>query len=316
MRASRTLHTAHGSHEAPLYLALAEQLSAMPAYLSSTAPLVAVCALELGNPIVGLFLDGILEGARAAGIRVNLMKATQEEALTYTNPAQRPPLLSAPDLSALIFIHRWPPAVMSDLSAGRPSVSLVHEPAHSNIGLVTMDNASGVHLLMEHLHALGHRRIGYFGKNTELTWAKERYTAYMEYLDERELVHDVRCAIPLSTLALQTGQDRWDGALDQALTRSRSGYSAWICPAGRAAHRLRSHLLAHGLEVPRAVSVAVFDAIAAEDLDYTRLAIDHRHLGILALRQVAERIANPAIKASITVVPSTLHAGHTSARKA
>ncbi len=192
----------------------------------------------------------------------------------------------------------------------------MHEPSHPNIGLVTMDNASGVHLLMEHLHALGHRRIGYFGKNTELTWAKERYTAYMEYLDERDLVHDVRCAIPVSTLALQTGQDRWEGALDQALTRSRSGYTAWICPAGRAANRLRSHLVSHGLEVPRAVSLAVFDAIAAQDGDYTCLDIDHSHLGMLALRQVAERIANPAIKASITVVPSALHTGQTSAAKA
>jgi len=287
----------------------------MTAPALASSPLIAVCTLDLGNPIVGHFLDGILEGARAAGCRVNLMNVSQAEALTFTAPAARPPLLSSPELAGLIFIHRWPAEVMGDLAAGRPCVSLVHEPAHPNIGLVTMDNASGVHLLMEHLHALGHKRIGYFGKNTELTWARERYTAYMEYLDERDLVHDVRCAIPVSTLALQTGQDRWDGALDQALTRSRSGYTAWVCPAGRAANRLRSHLVSHGLEVPRAVSLAVFDAIAAADGDFTRLDIDHRHLGTLALRQVAERIANPAIKASITVVPSTLHPGHTSAAK-
>ena len=287
----------------------------MAAPAITPSPIIAVCALDLGNPIVALFLDGILDGARSLGCRVNLVTASLAEAQTFSDPARRPPL-SSPDLAGLIFIHRWPPAVMSDLAVGRPCVSLVHEPVHPNIGLVTMDNASGVHLLMEHLHALGHRRIGYFGKNTELTWAKERYTAYMEYLDERELRHDVRCAIPVSTLALQTGQDRWEGALDQALTRSRSGYTAWICPAGRAADRLRTHLISHGLDVPRVVSLVVFDAIAASDSDFTRIDIRHRDLGLLALRHVAERIANPAIKASITVVPSALHPGRTSAAKA
>ena len=279
-------------------------------------PIIGVCTIDYRNPIVARYLEGILEAARACGYRVNLLTIPEHEATTLIDAQLRPPLIASSELRGLVFIHRWPAAVLAELGRRMPCVSLVHDAPSSDIGVVTMDHASGVHLLMEHLHELGHRRIGYFGKNTELTWAKERYLAYNAFLDERQLIHDVRCSIPLSTTGLQTGEGSWDGALDQALTRSRSGFTAWVCPSGRTANHLRLHLVQHGISIPQQVSLAVFDAVTAPDEEFTRLDIDHHHLGSLALRQVVERIESPSAKASVTVVPCSFHAGRSTAAKA
>jgi DNA-binding LacI/PurR family transcriptional regulator len=288
----------------------------MPHTPPPSKPIIGVCTLDQGNPIVANYLEGILEEARLTGYRVNVLTMAEADAGNLIDPYRRPPLMASTDLSGLIFIHRWPAAVMSAVAQRLPCVALVHEPPTHDIGLVTMDHASGMHLLLEHLHDLGHRRIGYFGKNTELTWAKERVQAYNAYLDERQNVHDVRCSIALSTSCMQTGEGSWDGALDQALTRSRSGFTAWVCPNGRTAHRLRAHLAQHGITIPHSISLAVFDAVTAPDSDFTRLDIDHHHLGTLALRQVLERIQSPNRKASVTVVPCGFHAGNTTGVKA
>ncbi|MCX6937548.1 MAG: hypothetical protein NTU80_06560 [Verrucomicrobia bacterium] len=60
-----------------------------------------------------------------------------------------------PDLAGLIFIHRWPDAVVAQLVKNHPAISLIHRYPGLPVDTVGLDDEANLHLLVAHLRERG-----------------------------------------------------------------------------------------------------------------------------------------------------------------
>lgn len=70
------------------------------------------------------------------------------------------------------------PGVELCLKAGIPTVAVLRDPRHSRISSVTMDDASGVEALVEHVLDLGHRDITYVTPPLAASTAQNRLSGF------------------------------------------------------------------------------------------------------------------------------------------
>ncbi len=91
--------------------------------------------------------------------------------------------------------------LVKQLVAKMPCVSIVHRVPEVALDLVGVDNTDGISRLMDHLHGLGHRRIGFFARCGDATWSRALFGSYADSLCrlglgfESESVCDVRVEV-------------------------------------------------------------------------------------------------------------------------
>ncbi len=86
------------------------------------------------------------------------------------------------DAILLLGDMRDQPRLIEDLAGARlPVVALWQGSRPADIASVSVDNASGMRSMLDHLTGLGHRRIAFLG-GRQLGDIKEREEAYLEYL--------------------------------------------------------------------------------------------------------------------------------------
>jgi LacI family transcriptional regulator len=152
---------------------------------------------------------------------------------------------------------------------------------------------------MEKLHGKGHKKIGFFGLSSSLSWARARYAGYMdaackldievapEYVVQVEPDYSEKRAFP-----------HWDVHYDYVASQIRNGVRAWMCSSELAAYELYKGLRARGFEVPEDVAVTGFDAAdnsGLSDLTMTSIRIHAREMGAGAVRLLISRMNNPSM---------------------
>jgi LacI family transcriptional regulator len=100
--------------------------------------------------------------------------------------------------------------LIHEQQSGVPVGFLDREPALIAADSVLSDNRRGAVTAVEHLLAIGHRRIGYLGDSTTIATAHERFTGYRDALtgsgltvDESIVRHDLRTADAAERAALE-----------------------------------------------------------------------------------------------------------------
>jgi len=190
----------------------------------------------------------------------------------------------------ILLIYPFPDGVIDELSGRFPLVSLVDQMQHEEIDCVDVDHHSGISAAIDHLVALGHRRIGFYTRDypVDATWSYRRYAAFTEKMARLKLevsTADVIGIFPNAYSDVPQG-------IAEAAERTRSGITAWVCAADHQAYDLIDSFQAEGLEVPRDVSVVGFDGIdhgkGKRVLD--TLQIPYRAIGMNGAERLASRL--------------------------
>lgn len=213
----------------------------------------------------------------------------------------------------LILIYPFPPTVVDELRAHYPVVSLVDQYGAKPLDSVDVDNHRGITRIVDHLHALGHRRIGFLTWRyaVEAGWPLRRYSGLMERAAGLGLT--VRPGDLINVNAHEHLSN--DQAHQRAIALTRDGVTAWICAADHQALALMQAFQAHGLRVPQDVSVTGFDALPAAPGApvLTSVAVPFRHIGLMGGERLLDLVQRRYTVAQHIQLDCELRPGDTTA---
>ncbi len=138
---------------------------------------------------------------------------------------------------------------------GAPFVATAKLPAEKDMVYVDVDNYYGATLVMEHLVALGHKRIAFIGKPT-LVSSQDRLRGYRDMLEKYKLPYDERLVLVSENSLIRGGHDTMLQLLNSEARPTAIFLSNDILAIG-AINAIRER----GLRVPEDISVVGFDDI-------------------------------------------------------
>ena len=220
-------------------------------------------------------------------------------------------------IKGIVLLHRWPEEVANAIAEKFPTVSIVHDYSGTNIDLIGIDDRRGVAEIVHHLHAAGHRRIGYFGLCPEMTWSCSRYAAYVEALTRQNLEFNLNQVVRIDLeSALSPSEFIAAEAFAQVTAQLRQGVDAWVCSSSVTGHSLCRYLLAQGVRLPQDMSlVSYHGASAPRPLDLpaiTSTDVVDEELGAASIRRLINRLDTPGESRRAILVPARLAIGATS----
>jgi LacI family transcriptional regulator/LacI family xylobiose transport system transcriptional regulator len=191
--------------------------------------------------------------------------------------------LATGETHGLLIASRFTPEAQARLAELR--IPAVRVGSHQwNLGLTSVhsDNAQGIALLMDHLAALGHRRIAFCGGRPEMFYEDERHQAY-------QAQH-----LRLAGAAPLPEWTHWDDSRDQLadwLERlwrlpAPQRPTAILADKERIARQVLESLQRLGWRVPEQLSLVVFDDPCVQD---------PRWPPVTCIRRPVEAIASVAV---------------------
>jgi DNA-binding LacI/PurR family transcriptional regulator len=201
---------------------------------------------------------------------------------------------------ALILLGPQSPAAgLAGLAARMPVVVLTRAIRHRAVDAVRTDDRQGLRLAVDHLAALGHRRIAHIDGG-RATGAAERRRGYLEAMREHGLREQTRI--------IPGGSTEEAGAL-AARSLLDDPPTAVAVFNDRSATGVLDVLRRAGLSVPGDVSVAGYDDSTLARLahiDLTSVAQDTEAMTALAVARAVERIENVPVTQREVVIPPRL----------
>ena len=211
----------------------------------------------------------------------------------------QPPAMRSGLMKSIILTFRWPDVVVNQLSKQFHCISLQHEYPKISMDTITLDSNHAMRMLTQHLHELGHTKIGFVGRTNELSWSRKRFMGYVDSLYQLGLEFDPQNVIPVeaSTLERYSERDeRWDSHADLVQKRIKQGVRAWMASSDWAGYSIARKLIERGVRVPEDVSITGFDAAEEPELDLPRLTsarVPLEDMGAAALQRVLHRQSHP-----------------------
>jgi DNA-binding LacI/PurR family transcriptional regulator len=236
---------------------------------------------DLANPFFPSVVKGIQRQAHAADYQV-FVADTDEDASAELGLVRS----LAKQVDGIILCSpRMKPAELREAATYAPVV-LVNRKAGS-IPSVAMDNANGMHQIVEHLAGLGHQRIGYVA-GPRSSWST------------RERLRGLRAAAAAAGLELaEIGHfaPTFEGGTAAAEGVVISGVTAVIAYNDLVALGLLSALRERGIDVPTQMSVVGIDNIQMSAMVHpalTTLAIPKEKAGRTAVDLLMHLLAEPS----------------------
>ena len=161
------------------------------------------------------------------------------------------------------------------------------DPAFDQVGV---NNREAMRMLVDHVAARGHRRIGYVGGNPGFETTLERIIGYRAALRDRGIAVDER------HLVTGNATTRCAAGATHALLALPDPPTALVAGNNMATIGIMQALRARGLRVPRDISVAGFDDFEWADCFEPRLTLVAQpcvEIGKRAASLLMERIAKP-----------------------
>ena len=165
--------------------------------------------------------------------------------------------------------------------------------------LVTGDDGAGIAAAVDHLAALGHRRVLHLAGPADFTTSIVRAEAFAAAADRRRLRHATSW---LPALSIGAGRD----AMDEVLSDRRAAWTAVVAANDLVALGVMRSLREHGLSCPADMSVIGFnDMPFAADFSppLTTVNVPHLQMGAECARLLLEGIAAGEQHAVTTTLP-------------
>jgi LacI family transcriptional regulator len=195
-----------------------------------------------------------------------------------------------------------------------PLVQVNRRMDDDDVPSVVADDRAGVAMVIDHLVEGGHRSIAHVGGPLEVSTGVARYEAFLEALEDRDLVVDERLVPTAQTYSEKEGARLTRGLLEQGLE-----FTAILAGNDLMALGCIDALREAGLRCPQDVSVVGFNDMDWSDRfspPLTTVRVPHQELGVRAADLLLERLADPAAEARHVVLPVELVVrGSTAARR-
>jgi DNA-binding LacI/PurR family transcriptional regulator len=186
-------------------------------------------------------------------------------------------------------VSEMDPALMEELhQSGIPVVFYDVGTARRNVTNVRVNYRRGVEKVIDYLHALGHRRLGFVGHHAVLGPINERLKTVIEAASRYPSM-EVRTAADMDTL---------EGGRLAARTLLGTGYrpTALICVNDIMAVGALRELRERGVRVPEDISVTGFDNVKLSEFCYPALTTVHiprDQIGHIVFERLAARGEQP-----------------------
>jgi len=171
-----------------------------------------------------------------------------------------------------------------------PFVVLDNSMRYENIDSVVMDNENIAATAVKYLHKLGHRKIGYFKTNVEISNLKERYAGYLNAMTELELTPPEPLCLTPTLNGAYSDMKKW------LASGVYSPEGAVFADNDSIAIGAARALQEAGYGIPKDISI-----IGVDDIPYSAMAmpalttmrVSRSMLGVLAVDVLRKRIQNP-----------------------
>lgn len=260
--------------------------SAAQALKTGKAGLIGVVLANIDHPYWSTVLAGVDEACRSLGYNMVVSSASDQAEVEnrylglFLNHKVDGLLLN-PARADAETIARW-----SNLTC--PVVTLDRTIPGLPFDLVAMDNVYGARLAIEHLLALGHRRIGFVSwEIADLSNRQERLQGYEEALRA--------AGIEPNPADIRFVKQSWQDGVRQtiALFRQEGRPTAVFSANGELNLQVLAGLKQLGLRVPQDISVVGYDAAPWDELldpPLTTVATPARRLGAVAATRLCHII--------------------------
>jgi LacI family transcriptional regulator len=201
-----------------------------------------------------------------------------------------------------------PPADIARLAKRVPVVVVAGDTAQRGVDVVSADNWSGAHALVEHL-VTGHNRRRLFHVDGPATApdAAARRLAMQAVIQAHP--GTVLTGSFNGRFTVHSGQEAAERLLECTRGAGAPLPEAIVCANDQMAIGMVRTLSAHGVKIPRDVAIVGFDDIFPASLTDPPLTTVHqpmRKIGERACDRLLERIADPSLRPRIELLPSEL----------
>jgi LacI family transcriptional regulator len=204
-------------------------------------------------------------------------------------------LLSRVD--GLVVAETMPPAMLERISKQMPVVLLNTQTEANEFDSVMPDNKAGIRQIVEHLHGLGHERIGFHAVREFTVHHGERFRAFTAELE--------RLGLPVDERWLFTPKRR-ESTVDEvyrlaretmkALRKTKERPTAIIFSADIDAHAFLRLAPEFGFSIPRDFSVAGYDNKSESEMTVPSLTTVEQpmeEMGKQAVKCLLQRLEDP-----------------------
>ena len=240
------------------------------------------------SPFYGEMIDGMEQEARSHDLKI---MASQSEYRFESESEQLAEVADDPSIGGAVVapgaVDRPAPGALRVIEAGKPLVYVGRWPKGLKIDTISTDYLTAARLAVEHLIALGHRRIAYVEGAPHFSNFSP-YSGYSEALKEARIAQHPE----LVCLPDLPSQEAGHAAVTD-LVRRGIEFTAVFARNDVTAVGVMRALREAGLSIPRDVSVAAINnSLLARSLDPPVTTVDPfpSTLGRLALKLLHERI--------------------------
>lgn len=256
---------------------------------------------DVGNPFIADILDGFLDHIGRTDYQAIMMHGgteTEDRATDALVDRQVDGIFMVAPLAAR--------KRLEEVAAHMPTVVLGRHDRSSSLDTVFDDDELGAVLVVEHLIALGHRRIAHISQkdNSRGRPADVLHTIRAETYKRVMREHGLAGEIAVATTAY-TEEGGYRGARE--LLRRPVRPTAIFAGADLAAFGALAAVHEAGLSVPGDISIAGYDNIrmaALPNIDLTTVEQDGRVMGATSGRLLLERIEGRTSSVRFCVTPS------------
>lgn len=227
----------------------------------------------------------------------------------YTNIGHSPDellsLCKAREVDGLILVWHHVPAATIEalLEEELPFVVLGRRVNHPQASFVSPDNYNGVIMLMDHLVAMGHRRIGFIARPAMKLTHVDRFAGYKDALERNGIPFDPAVVIETD------GERDTNQAATNRLLDLPSAPTAVVAFHDLIAIDAMEAILARGLRIPQDVALAGFDGLNASLLtkpSITTVKQPLREIGEQSVQQMLSFLQNSEQPPIQTILPVQL----------
>jgi LacI family transcriptional regulator len=264
------------------------------------------------------YLSGISAVAPSLDATLVLHHVNTVDCESILLPENQPPVMRRGLMKGVVLLFRWPQNVVRELSRRFSCVSVQHEYPGLPIDVVGANHHQAMNDLMRHLYDQGHRKIGFVGRCSELSWSRTRFAGYVDALCQSGLEYHPERLIEVATMDLEAYErpgNPWAGYVDRIIQQMKQGVTAWMCASDWAGYAVCRGLLDRGVKIPGDVSITGFDALSEPLFGcplLTAAAVPQQAMGAAALKLVMGRIRQ-SHEMSHTLFGCTFRQGATTA---
>src|SRR6202142_3001670 len=233
---------------------------------SRPIPTVGVMVFDMTDPFCTLVLRGI-ENSLYQASYLPILTNVQNERARFERYLE---MLLDRRVEALIVLANWLFVnidVLGDLEKSNiPTVMIGRELKNDAISSVIVDNELGAYTAVEHLYALGHRRIAFIRGPKTLTDSAPRWKGIRSVAKARGLEIDPRLVVDLPESRDPMSSFETGYKLTEEMLKTRRPFTAIMAFDDMTAFGVVRALTRAGLKVPEQWSVVGFDDVAASSL--------------------------------------------------